>query len=180
MLSPIPNKKSRISRGDCIASLIFLALFSCLLIFAPQLIGAYSVNGRDVSYVPVFNLGRWDVILPVLLFAMAVGFFNEIIRLIYGCYCKMVLLSSIVTNCIGIVLAFIVLKLLPFWNANFAQEVATQFDDTFKFKVFWQNKMILGWDGDFLSNVLLAIIVIASVGEIITTAYKTARYGTDR
>ncbi|MFR5585943.1 MAG: hypothetical protein ACLTLQ_20850 [[Clostridium] scindens] len=40
--------------------------------------------------------------------------------------------------------------------------------------------MILGWDGDFLSNVLLAIIVIASVGEIITTAYKTARYGTDR
>ncbi|MFQ8898200.1 MAG: hypothetical protein ACLR71_08175 [[Clostridium] scindens] len=73
--------------------------------------------------------------------------FNEIIRLIYGCYCKMVLLSSIVTNCIGIVLAFIVLKLLPFWNANFAQEVATQFDDTFKFKVFWQNKMILwvGW-----------------------------------
>ena len=120
MLSPIPNKKSRISRGDCIASLIFLALFSCLLIFAPQLIGAYSVNGRDVSYVPVFNLGRWDVILPVLLFAMAVGFFNEIIRLIYGCYCKMVLLSSIVTNCIGIVLAFIVLKLLPFWNANFA------------------------------------------------------------
>lgn len=180
MLSPIPNKKSRISRGDCIASLIFLALFSCLLIFAPQLIGAYSVNGRDVSYVPVFNLGRWDVILPVLLFAMAVGFFNEIIRLIYGCYCKMVLLSSIVTNCIGIVLAFIVLKLLPFWNANFAQEVATQLDDTFKFKVFWQNKMILGWDGDFLSNVLLAIIVIASVGEIITTAYKTARYGTDR
>ena len=107
--------------------------------------------------MPVFNLGRWDVILPVLLFAMAVGFFNEIIRLIYGCYCKMVLLSSIVTNCIGIVLAFIVLKLLPFWNANFAQEVATQFDDTFKFKV-----------------------LIASVGEIITTAYKTARYGTDR
>ena len=50
----------------------------------------------------------------------------------------------------------------------------------FNFKVFWQNKMILGWDGDFLSNVLLAIIVIASVGEIITTAYKTARYGTDR
>ena len=71
MLSPIPNKKSRISRGDCIASLIFLALFSCLLIFAPQLIGAYSVNGRDVSYVPVFNLGRWDVILPVLLFALS-------------------------------------------------------------------------------------------------------------
>ena len=43
-------------------------------------------------------------------------------------------------------------ELLPFWNANFAQEVATQVDDTFKFKVFWQNKMILGWDGDVLSR----------------------------
>ena len=62
---------------------------------------------------------------------------------------------------------------------RFLRETLETFQNA-KREMLWQNKMILGWDGDFLSNVLLAIIVIASVGEIITTAYKTARYGTDR
>ena len=41
--------------------------------------------------------------------------------------------------------------------------------------------VLIGGTSEGLSLIhILAIIVIASVGEIITTAYKTARYGTDR
>ena len=72
----------------------------------------------------------------------------------------------------------IVLKVLPFWNTDFVREVA-QFDNDFKLKVFWQKKMVLGWDGQTLSNVILAIIVFACVIEVATTVYKTMRYGRD-
>ena len=179
MLNPIPDKKARISRGDCIASIVFFILFSCLLIFAPQLFGAYSVKGGEVLYVPIFNMARWQFILPVFLMGMAVGFADEIIRLVSGCYCRVVMMSSIITNILGIIFSFIVLKVMPFWNPNFAKEVVEKFDDGFKLKVFWQNKQVIGLQGDTLSNIIMAIIVFASILEIATTVYKTMRYGTD-
>lgn len=179
MLNPIPDKKARISRGDCIVSIVFLILFSCLLIFAPQLFGAYSVKDGEVLYVPIFNMARWQFILPVFLMGMAAGFADEIIRLVSGCYCRIVMVSSIITNILGIIFSFIILKVMPFWNQNFAKEIAEQFDDSFKLKVFWENKQIVGLQGDSLSNIVLAIIVFASILEIATTVYKTMRYGTD-
>lgn len=178
MLNPIPDKKARISRGDCIASIVFLILFSCLLIFAPQLFGAYSVKGDKVVNVPLLNLAKWDIILPVFLFSMLVSFVDEIIKLVTGCYCRLVMLSSIITNAVGLILSVIVLKVLPFWNTGFAREVA-QFENASKLKVFWQNKMVLGWDGQTLSNAILVIIVFACVIEVATTVYKTMRYGRD-
>lgn len=179
LLNPIPDKKARISRGDCIASIVFIILFSCLLIFAPQFFGAYSVKSGELAYVPFFNMEKWKFILPIFLMGMAAGFVDEIIKLVSGCYCRIVMLSSIITNALGILFSVIVLKVMPFWNTNFASEVAEQFDDTFKLKVFWQNKQVLGWDGQRLSNIVLAIIVAASILEIAVTVYKTLRYGTD-
>lgn len=178
MLNPIPDKKAKISRGDCIASIVFLILFSCLLIFAPQLFGAYAINEDKVVIAPLFNLAKWDIILPLFLLSMAVSFVDEIIKLVTGCYCRIVMLSSIITSAVGLILSVIVLKVLPIWNANFAREVA-QFDQDYKLKVFWQNKMVLGWDGQTLSNVVLGIIVFACVIEVVTTVYKTMRYGRD-
>lgn len=178
MLNPIPDKKARISRGDCIASIVFLILFSCLLIFAPQLFGAYAIDGNKVVNVPLFNLARWDIILPVFLFSVAVSFVDEIIKLVTGCYCRIVMFSSIITSAVGLISSAIVLKVLPIWNTDFARQVA-QFDNDFKLKVFWQNKMVLGWDGQTLSNVVLAIIAFSCVIEVATTVYKTMRYGRD-
>lgn len=179
MLNPIPDKKARISRGDCIASIVFIILFGCLLIFAPQLIGAYAVDGDTLQYVPVFNLARWSVILPVFLLSLAVSFVDEMIRLVIGCYCRIVMISCLITNAAGFLLSVIVLKVLPFWNQNFAQEVAALSDD-FKMKVFWQNEIVMKLDGNVLSNILLTIIAFACIIEIATTVYRTMRYGVDK
>lgn len=179
MLNPIPDKKARISRGDCIASIVFIILFACLLIFAPQLIGAYAMHGDEIQYVPVFNLARWDIILPIFLLSLAVSFVDEMIRLVVGCYCRIVMLSSIITSVVGFFLSVIVLKVLPFWNQNFAQELAALSDD-FKMKVFWQNEMMLKLDGNTLSNIMLAIIAFACIIEVVSTIYRTLRYGVER
>lgn len=113
MLNPIPDKKARISRGDCIASIVFIILFSCLLIFAPQMFGAYSIHENEVINVPLFNLDKWGIILPIFLFSLAVGFVNELIKLVVGCYCRLVMISSIISNVIQIVIGIIVLKIVP-------------------------------------------------------------------
>ena len=173
MLRPVPDKKAKISRGECAASIIFIIIFCCLLIFAPQRLGAYSVRDNEILYVSIFNMQKWDIILPVFLISMAVGFVDEIIKLVSGCYSKAVMMSSIVTNCLQLVLSVIILKVLPFWNPNFIQEVQVQFDDIFHFK----NEVIRYWNTGLLSDIILGIIVFASVLEVGTTVYRTLRYG---
>ncbi len=173
MLKPIPDKKAGISRGDCIVSLIFIIIFCCLLLFTPQLFGAYSIHGNDIRFVAVFNLEKWGIILPVFLLSMAIGFVDEIIRLVSGCYNQIVMVSSIVTNSIQLILWCIILKVFPFWNEDFAYEIASQFDETFR----WKTLMIEKWNTDYISNIILCIVVLSAIIEVSVTVYKTVRYG---
>lgn len=87
MLNPIPDKKARISRGDCVASLVFIMIFAFILIFVPQFIGASFTDGNEVTRISLFNLDKWGMILPIFLVALMAAFVDEIIRLVAGCYC---------------------------------------------------------------------------------------------
>lgn len=182
MLSPISdipnsvlNKKARISRGDCIASIIFIILFSCLMAFAPQLIGAYSIYEEEVLSVAVFNLEQWNIILPFFLIAMSACLIDEIIRLIAGRYCRKVLYSSIGANIIQIVCGIILTKVLPIWNVDFVQEITAMFDDNFRFK----GELIGIWNPEWFGTIILAVIVASAFVEVGVMVYKTVRYGSE-
>ena len=173
MLNPIPAKKARISRGDCVASLVFIMIFACILIFEPQFIGACSTDGKEDTCISIFNMDRWGMILPVFLIALMAAFVDEIIRLVAGCYCRSVMLSSIIANGIQVILSALVLKVLPIWNPDFVFELELNLRESFH----WKEQLINRWNADLVSDIILGIIIIASAIEVGLTVYRTLRYG---
>lgn len=172
-LPPVPDKRALISRGDSIAGIVFIALFGALLVFAPGLIGAYYKEGESLLQIPVFNLSQWALLLPVLLLWLLVGFVDEVTRLVMGCYCKAVMICNILSGALQVLLAAVLLKVLPLWNPNFASELSRQFPSVFQ----TSNPFLAQWGTGLFSNLLLLLIIAATLLEIGVTVYKTLRYG---
>ena len=151
----------------------FIVIFSVLLIFAPHFFAAIFTEGEAITTVPVFNLEQWGIILPVFVISLLIGLIDEILRLIIGVYCKLVMISNILCGVIQIVLSAIVLKVLPIWNPNFVLEIeqalGANADSSANFFTYW--------NADMVSNGLLAFIVVITLFEIGVTIYKTLRYG---
>lgn len=177
-MPPIPDKKSRISRGDCIASIVFIVIFSLLLILFPTFVGmAISTNkGGQMSVVSPFNMEYWYVILPLILVSLALALTDEINKLIAGHYCLRVMLVSLLTGAVQMVIAFILLKGIPFWNPDFAASLR----EGLNFSAHFNQKLLIYWNAPFLSNLLLFIIMAATILELVTIVYKTVRYGVER
>lgn len=173
ILEPVPDKKAIISRGDSIVGIVFIVIFSVLLIFAPHFFAAIFTEGEAITTVPVFNLEQWGIVLPVFVISLLIGLIDEILRLIIGVYCKLVMISNILCGVIQIVLSAIVLKVLPIWNPNFVLEIeqalGANADSSANFFTYW--------NADMVSNGLLAFIVVITLFEIGVTIYKTLRYG---
>ena len=175
-LPPMPDKRGMISRSDCIVSIVFALILCGLLALAPQLFGAmHFENGKLVESITVFNLEKWATILPVFLISIMVGLVDETVKLVHGYYCKAVFYCSLVCNLIQIALTVVLIKVLPIWNPNFESELqaftGTLLDD--------KSSVNILWDPVLVGNVILVIIVIITIFELYTTAYKTWRYGLD-
>ena len=174
-LPPMPDKRGMISRSDCIVSVIFILIFCGFLTLAPQLFGVmHFENGQLVSSITVFNLEKWNMILPVFLASMMVGLIDEVIKLVHGYYCKTVFYCSLACNVIQVVLAVVLIKVLPIWNPNFEAELRA-FGGTYLESASQVNV----WDPVLVGNVILGFIVAISLFEICVTAYKTWKYGVE-
>jgi len=175
-MRPVPNKKSLISRTETIAGLVFIMIFGAMMIFAPQLFGAYVFDdGKLVRTISIFNLEQWPTIIPVLSLIFFASFIDEIIKLVAGCYCKMVMIGNIVTCALQLVLSVIVFKVLPIWSPTFVDEVVAEFGK----EITSKGDILFYWETGLLSNIVLAIICVATAIEIGTTIYKTMRYGVE-
>lgn len=173
-LSPIPHKKAMISRGDSIVGIVFIMIFGVLLIFAPQFFGAVFPDGEVLRTIPVFNLDQWDIILPLFILSLVIGLADEVLRLVVGHYCRLVMISSIATGALQMILLFLLLKAFPLWNPGFATELELYLggqDGT------GLNEIITRWNGDFVSNCFLAFGLMITLLEVGSTAYRTLRYG---
>lgn len=171
-LSPVPNKKGLIKRSDSIVSIIVITFLGGLLIFAPYVFGVFVLKGEETKQLSIFNMEYWNMILPLLLISLFAGLLSEIIRLVTGCYCKIVMISTIILEVLKLILAAIALKLLPIWNPNFILELSENYD----IKIASKGDLLYYWGTDFFSNIILAIIVVATCIEIGVTVYKTCKY----
>jgi len=172
-LPPIPDKRAVISRGDSIFSIIFITVFSALLLMVPQLFGAFHYeDGKLISSVCVFNLDAWDRIVPLLIFSLFIGLVDEIVHLVTGYYCKAVMYSSIICNSIQIASSIVLLKLLPFWNPYFADKMLEYMEKT----EFAKGDILRYWGSDTFNNYILAGVCVISCIEIGVSVYKTLRY----
>lgn len=172
-LEPVPDKQAVISRADSIVGIVFEVIFCVLLIFAPNFFSIVFTGDGTVTTVPVFNLDQWGMILPVFLVSLMVGLADEILRLVIGVYCKPVMISNIVCSVIQFILSVVVLKILPLWNPDFLWEVQAALDSQ-------ENSMagfFARWNGDMVSNGILALLTLVILLEVGTTIYKTFRYG---
>lgn len=176
-LTPVPHKKAIISRGDNIVGIVFIVIFCVLLIFAPNFFSAVFKSGDGIVTVPVFNLEQWHIILPVFVLSLLIGLGDEIFQLVVGHYCKPVMISNIVCGVLQIVLSFIVLKVFPFWNPSFAEELKMNFGEQLSPSAA---SLIDKWDGSFASNCLFAFCVAVTILEIGATVYKTLQYGMEK
>ena len=172
-LEPVPDKKAIISRGDSIVGIIFIVIFSVLLIFAPHFFAAFFTEGETVMTVPIFNLEQWGIVLPVFILSLLIGLADEILRLVVGVYCRLVMISNIVCGVLQIVLSIIVLKVLPIWNPNFVLEIEQALGDHADSGA----RFLTYWNADMVSNGFLAFIIAITLFEIGVTIYKTLRYG---
>ena len=173
-LAPLPHEKALIRRGDSIAGIVFILIFALLLIFAPQLFGAFFRQGEEIVTIPIFNLEQWSLILPVFILWLVVGLGDEVFQLVTGRYCRAVMICNILCNLVQTILAFLVLKVFPFWNPEFAVQLKAQLGGAENEAA---NFFLHHWDGDLASNLLLAFLVLVSLAEIATTVYHTLRYG---
>lgn len=174
-LEPLPHKKGRISRGDSIAGIIFIIIFSILLIFAPHFFSARFSEGADVVVIPFFRLDQWGKVLPLLIFSLILCLADESVKLITGHYCRLVAISSIVTNVLQMIISFLLFKVYPFWNPDFATDLELHLDGRFG----QSPEFAVLWNSGTLSNLLLGLIFICSLAEMGNAIYKTVRYGVD-
>lgn len=176
-LAPIPDKKGVISRSDCVVGMVFILLFGGILLFAPELFGAYVFENKEyVRTIPIFNLEKWSLILPFIIAVFFLAFVDEMIQLVTGYYCKTVMVSNIVTGALQILLAVVILKVFPFWNPDFARECAESFGREFTSK----GDLLHYWGTDVISNVMLAGIVILTLCEMGVIIYRTLKFGVER
>lgn len=175
-LAPVPHKKAVISRGDSIIGIVFIVIFGILLIFAPGIFAAVFTEDGSSVVIPVFNLARWNIVLPALIVWLLVGLTDEILRLVMGCYCKIVMYSNIICGVVQIVLGIMILKLFPFWNPEFGTKLKIQLGDLSNDKV----ELLFGISTHYISDIILIGIVVITLAEMAVTIYKTLRYGMEQ
>ncbi len=172
-LPEIPNKKALISRADCLINIVFTVAFAGVLVFVPQVFGTFESTEKGIRSIScVFNLAEWSSILPLFIFILAVGLFDEIVKLICGQYCKTVMYSSIVCNVISIVGNCILFKCMNIWNMDFANSLLEQFDKT----SYGKGDILNYWGRDAFNNAIVGLLAAICCLEVIVTVYKTYKY----
>lgn len=174
LLPAIPDKRAVIKRSDSVASIVFISIFTALLVFVPELFGAFQYeDGSLRSVACVFNLDKWGLLAPILVLCLAVGLVDEIIRLVSGYYCKAVMYSTIVCNCIQVTGAVLLLFALPLWNADFARQI----QEMAGINSFSDGDMLFYWNTAGLNRLIFLLILICALAEVGVSTYKTFKYG---
>ena len=172
-LEPVPDQRAIINRGESAVGIVFMVVFCVLLIAAPWLFSAVFPQEGAVIFVPLFNLEQWPTILPVFVLSLVIALADEILQMVMGCYCKLVMISNILCGVIQILLCALLMKVLPFWNPNFSAEAqAALATSTSK-----AGEYLAYWNADTVSTVVLAVMILITLAEMGTTIYKTLRYG---
>ena len=151
--------------------------FMVLLIFAPQIFGAFHYDGEKlVSIGCIFNLDEWDRIVPLFVFSLFVGMINYIVRLVTGYHCRTVMYSTIITNIIQIVIAVVLFKCLPLWNMDFANQIGKALEIT----EFSKGDILFYWGNNGFDNIMLTFIVLLSLLEVGVSVFKTLKYAGEK
>lgn len=175
-LQPIPSHKAVIKKADCIVSMAFNLIFGVLLVFAPRVFSAYYFqDGKLVKMIPIFNVEYWNITAVLFAIVFILGFMDEVVKLIKGCYCKIVLASGIISGIINLAITAVIFKALPLFNSKFFEQSADVFGVDKKNELDVLNKL----DSAHANNILFALFAVIICAEMGITIYKSVIYGRD-
>lgn len=173
LLPPIPDKRAIISRGESVFSIFMIIIFGVLVVFTPEVFSAFHHDGDKFIHISnVLNLEAWNKILPVLILAVFVGLLDEVVRLVTGYYCKAVMVSSIFCGVVHIACGVILMKVLPFWNPTFGEDLKQYIGVT----EYAAGDFLSYWGTGTFNNGFLVIVCVISGIEMAVSIYKTLRY----
>ena len=171
-LPPVPDRRALIKRSDSVVGIVFMLIFGGLLIFAPQVFGAWVKEGEEIRAIPLFNLDIWHITMPLMLLGLGIALVEEITKLITGRYTLAVALFNAVSGLANLFIAVILLKFLPFLNPDFAGDLRAAYG----WSSFSPGDLLSHWDTALIPNILLAVITAATLIDIGVTTYRAVRY----
>ncbi|MFC3772259.1 hypothetical protein [Paenibacillus sp. GCM10012303] len=124
-LPPLPDSRTRISRADPIASIIFTILFTVLFTFSIGLLGVWRFPGGDSSIVvPFFNEEVFRTFLPFIWALVAGSVLLDCAKIIFGRWTTKLIAADIVIHLLHFVLALAMFSDTAIWNPGFLEQLA--------------------------------------------------------
>lgn len=152
-LPPVPKKKEIISKWEPISTMIFIIIFVCLFLWAPQVFSTALTSGGE--WIPIFDAAViWEMRYFLLLFA-GLGLVREIVKLLEGRYTKRLLLVTAIVNICSAIVAFFWLADGRIANPEFISRVSELFTGEELFIIrFFEN-----FPYYFLGLILFALLI---------------------
>ena len=143
-------------------------IFAIIFIFLPNILGAYKQIDGEYVFINLFNQDIFNKVRFILLIAIGLDIIENIIKFIQGTYTKIVVLSTIILEILGLALAYINLFTLPIFNQNFVIQAMDTLNNSFNLTdAEYQRFMSI----DFPRGIFMIILVFSFVS-VIEVVYK--------
>lgn len=167
-LPPVPDKNARISKGEPIASLIFLMILFVIMVFIPQIIGAVVYRDGVLTRVPIFQLSVLKRAMPLFCIWFACSAVAEIVKLVEGRYTMRLTVVVLIGNGISLLLSIFIFTQFKIWNPQFIPQLQEAFPE------MNPDLGVMIWN--LMTNFFLLIVIFAILLECGTVLYKGIKY----
>lgn len=160
-LPEVPHKKTLISRGESIFTIIFSAIFFSGLYFVPELIGIYYKDNATWASIPIFNVDILNNYKIIIILIFIVTLLEESLKIIWEKWtCKRAIVCSFI-SVLSSGLTIILFINKSIWNSQLSNNI-------YKYTKIEMSS---------ITNLIVTIIVFATIIEIVTSLYKGFKYG---
>lgn len=170
-LNEIPNKNIRIKKSECIVGIIFSIIFLMLINAAPQFLGAFFTDKGNTVVIPVFNMDKFYLFLPLFNISICIGLIKELLKLFSGKYSIKLSIGLLILSSVSVILTLLIFTNPDLWNSSFLTQISA---------ISGLENMPKNLDFHFYANiatrVLVGIVLFSFVVDNISNFYKSIFY----
>lgn len=161
-LKEIPSTKAVISKGECIASIVFSSIFVVLFTTVPWIFAAYVPGGAGIEVIPVFDIGVLNARIALVFGIYALSILKDIAKMLAGRWSLKLGIFCAVLSVLTLCLFLGLFMDMAIWNPAFGSGVVALVGaDAAVFESVW-NIIIYAvvW-------ILVAIYIVTAITEIV-------------
>ncbi len=166
-LPSTPVREIAIPIWKPLTSIVFTIVFAIILIFAPQLLGAYYLSDYS-RVVPIFNLNVLRTVMPLLIVCLSINFIKYIWEIIERKITMKYAIMTLVIDLITIFIIALILTKFQIWNNSFLIEKNSLFQ--------LNSNLSMNALRDKLNSIVLAIFSTIYLLNCFSSFYKAFKY----